>query len=212
MADIGHNNPPHPERLMAIDVGEIPPLLAEEYRSLLERTSALEERAFTWLPEDIVDDRTFANLSAFMAQVRDHVGTKGEIEEARVKVKSGPLNATRVIDAFFNAERSPLLEWLQHADEWQKEYQRKKRANEPEAPRKITSTIGTTTTIGEVWDWEVTDFAKLVDAVSAGILPLSLLTYNEAAIRAAVRAKPPLRNTDAYGLKIWQDVKITRRG
>jgi hypothetical protein len=226
---IGHNRLAaiDPEKLLVLDVEEIAPLLALQYTDLARRTKELETRANEWTDAhsdvssrvSITDDADLAKLTDLYNQVRDHAAPKGELDETRERVKAGPLAAGRVIDAHFSARRSALEKWLADVTGWQKTYIREKQATARrhfEEPEKTTvrSTIGSTTSASTVWAFEVTDMMKVCMAIVAGHVPVACIQPNESAIRAAIRAKPPLRNRPDHdiGLRIYEDVQIRRRG
>ena len=72
------------------------------------------------------------------------------------------------------------------------------------------STLGNTTSGSLTWTFEVTDLKALCAAVAKGEAPVTFIQANESAIRAAVRPKNGMR--DIPGVRIFEDVKLNRRG
>jgi len=208
-----------PENLLVLDIGEVEPLLALQYQKLAERTKELVDRA-NETPIIVTDRHALGRQSDLLAQIRDHI--EGEIEATRTKVKAGPLAATRAIDAYFFRQAQELETWRQNANAAQRRFiideQAKERQSVPldsvPAKVKIQSTIGTTTSVGTVWAFEITDMLALCKAVADGLVPASVVQPNEGIIRTLVRSKPPLRNKPGQdiGIRIYEDIQIRRRG
>lgn len=152
----GHNNPPSPidpEKL--IDPDALPALLEENYPALIERGKELQAAIERWkglfllprpegwpagkawpeqyaLPDDAANNKT----SDFLRQLGSFAGgpldsqsrppARGEVNEAREKVKRAPFDACRVIDGWFNGLRADICAAASVMDRAQTVYLRKK--------------------------------------------------------------------------------------
>ncbi len=116
-AGIGHNQPPEPidpENL--IDYEGLPALLAANYAPLEERKGELLGLAVEWQKQHvgerglaIRDDADQAATSDVVAQLDTFLKDEtGEVDAARRRVKKGPWEATKRIDAFFKALAEPV--------------------------------------------------------------------------------------------------------
>jgi len=81
---------------------------------------------------------------------------------------------------------------------------------------KVSGTYGGGASLRTTWKAEVTDMAKLVAAVNAGLLPLHYLQADMAAIGADVRNKgKPFRTTPAqeadWGVRVYEDMSTSFR-
>lgn len=262
----------NPEKLLVVEAEEIQPLLELQYAELWLRGKALAARVTAWQERHkdgavpIADEAEHAHLADMMQQLRDFAGDDGEADTARKKVKIGPWEACKVIDAAFAQIREPILAALglgkrpavgtmQYAQtefllakaakvqaareavarEAQAEAQRladgarsaddedldaavdlamagEERAAviaaDAQAPiREMARTrtaMGTTSTLTGTWDFDAdhVDMKALCRAVADGVVPVTFVTVDGAAIRHAIRAKvSPLRECPGLSIK-----------
>jgi hypothetical protein len=146
---MGANNPPveiDPEHLLVLPYDEIPALLERNYAPLTERKGELQEQLKEWLAQHlapkprpnaadvylIADDADLARSSDVLAQLDTFTkdGDDGEVDGTRRRVKKGPFEAGKAIDAFFKALREPLMEHRQRIVQAQSVYLGAKRAQQ----------------------------------------------------------------------------------
>lgn len=117
----GGNNPPialedvDPENLLVVPVEQLPEVIDHHYAGLKSRALEFEAGIEAWMKAHdngaipIADDAEFNRLSDWMRQLRDFAGDDGEVEETRKKIKLSVFHAGKVIDAWFNAWRHPIM-------------------------------------------------------------------------------------------------------
>lgn len=107
-----------PEKLLVVDVDELPDLLEVQYAAIAERGMELLSRVVDWKEEHqngavpIANDAENGDLTDMMKQLRDFAADNGEVYAARRKVKIQPYTAIKIIDGWFNNLSDPILEIL----------------------------------------------------------------------------------------------------
>lgn len=107
-----------PEKLLILDVDELPDMLEVQYAGIAERGMELLSRVVEWKEEHqngavaIANEVENGELSDIMKQLRDFAGDNGEVYVTRRKVKTQPYEAIKKIDGWFNNLSDPILEVL----------------------------------------------------------------------------------------------------